>query len=336
MGIEEVVCRMEKAAMEELGEVFRDEESLKGFLCIVARFPEFSVKNLLLIHLQRPGCTALAGRKAWEAAGRVVKTGAKPVTLVLMDLAKFPGEEILRKIYCPVALYDISDTEGNAISEDEGLPDLLGGIKRATGYVVQRTEEKKGKGWVDEAAGRFCIPAGFSDKKCDDILLGLYLQGFYWKVCGEEVPGEIKTLVRYLLVLRFELDTSDISFLQIASLYGKGQRVLLEKLEQVQKHYCEALDKITGMHRFGLDEISYLNNLLTGLDMESLESKLEKQEHPVLESEAEEEMREIFRNVLCRVDARELEGICEMVQRRELFSYPPVTAHLTQMVSTTL
>ena len=331
MGIEEVVYRMESTAMNELGKVFLNEENLKGFLLIAVRFPEFSVKNLLLIHLQRPGCMVLAGRKAWEAVGRKVRAGGKPVTLVLLDLVRFPGEEMLWKIYCPVALYELADTEGCGMAEAggmDGLPDLLAGIKRATGYVIQRTEEKKGKGWIDEAAGRFCIPAGFSDKKCDAVLLGLYLQGFYWKNCGEDVPGDVKTLTRYLLALRFELDVSDISFLQIASLYGGEPEILLEKLEQVQRHYCLAFEQITGMHRFGMDEISYLNNLLVDSDMESLGKRLEDREHPVLEPEAEREMRKIYERVLCRADEGELERICEKVRRRELFCYPPVVVHL--------
>lgn len=328
MGIEEVVYRMERVAMEELGKVFRDEESLKGFLRIAAGFPEFSVKNLLLVYLQRPECTVLAGRKAWEAVGRKVRAGGKPVTLALMDLVRFPGEEMLRKIYCPVALYELADTEGSGLPKADGLPDLLAGIKRATGYVVQRTEEKKVKGWTDEAAGRFCIPAGFSDKKCDAVLLGLYLQGFYWKNCGEDVPGDVKTLTRYLLALRFELDVSDISFLQIAPLYGEEPVVLLEKLEQVQRHYCETFDRITGMHRFGMDEISYLSNLLADPDRESLRKRLEDREHPILEPEAEEEMREIYEKVLCRADVGELERICEKVRRRELFCYPQEVVHL--------
>ena len=331
MGIEEVVYRMERVAMEELEKVFRDEKSLKGFLCIAAGFPEFSIKNLLLIHLQRPECTTLAGRKAWEAAGRRVRPGGEPVTLVLMDLVRFPGEELLWKIYCPVALYELADTEGSGLAEAEGadgLPDLLAGIKRVTGYVVQRTEEKRGKGWIDEAAGRFCIPAGFSDKKCDAVLLGLYLQGFYWKNCGEDVPGDVKTLTRYLLALRFELDVSDISFLQISPLYGGEPGVLLEKLEQVQRHCSAAFDQIMGMHRFGMDEISYLNNLLIDPDMESLGERLEDREHPVLEPEAEGEAREIYERVLCRADEGELERICEKVRRRELFCYPPVVVHL--------
>lgn len=324
MGIEEIVYRMEGAAMEELGKVFRDEESLKDFLRIAAGFPEFSVKNLLLIHLQRPECTALAGRKAWEAVGRMVRAGVKPVTLVLMDLVRFPGEEMMRKIYCPVALYDISDTEGSGLPETDGMPDLLAGIKRATGYIVQRTDEKKGKGWVDEAAGRFCIPAGFSDKKCDAVLLGLNLQSFYWKRCGEEVPGDVKTMTRYLLALRFELDESDISFLQIAPLFGKEPEVLLEKLELLQKHYCGAFDQITGTHRLGMDEISYLNNLLTEPDMGSLKNRLEDGKHPILEPEAEEEMWEIYRNVLCRADEEMFKRIYEKVQKRALYAYPPV------------
>ena len=331
MGIEEVVCRMEKTAMEELGKVFLNEENLKGFLGIAARFPEFSVKNLLLIHLQRPGCMELAGRKAWEAVGREVRAGGKPVTLVLMDLVHFPGEEMLWKIYCPVALYELADTDGCGMAEVGGMggmPNLLAGIKRATGYVVQRTEEKKGKGWIDEAAGRFCIPAGFSDKKCDAVLLGLYLQGFYWKNCGEDVLGDVKTLTRYLLALRFEMDVSDISFLQIASLYGGEPEILLEKLEQVQGHYCKIFEQITGTHRFGMDEISYLNNLLVDSDMESLGKRLEDREHPVLEPEAEKEMREIYERALHRADAVELEQICEKVRRRELFCYPPVVVHL--------
>lgn len=330
MGIEEIVYRMEGAAMEELGKVFQDEKSLKGFLRVTARFPEFSVKNLLLIHLQRTECTALAGRKAWEAAGRTMRAGVKPVTLVLMDLVHFPGEEMMRKIYCPVALYDISDTEGSELPETDGMPDLLAGIKRATGYIVQRTEEKKGKGWVDEAAGRFCIPAGFSDKKCDAVLLGLYLQSFYWKRCGEEVSGDVKTMTRYLLTLRFELDESDISFLQIAPLYGKEPGVLLGKLELLQKHCNAAFDWITGTHRLGMDEISYLNNLLTEPDMVNLKSRLEDREHPILEPEAEEEMWEVYRDVLCRADEEMLMRLCEKVQRRALFTYPPTVVYLKE------
>jgi hypothetical protein len=56
-------------------------EGLKGYLAAMARFPRYSLHNILLIMAQRPGATRVAGYHTWNSLGRQVHRGVKGILI---------------------------------------------------------------------------------------------------------------------------------------------------------------------------------------------------------------------------------------------------------------
>jgi hypothetical protein len=56
-------------------------EQLKRYLAAMAKFPRYSLYNILLILAQRPETVRVAGYRTWQSLGRVVKRGAKGILI---------------------------------------------------------------------------------------------------------------------------------------------------------------------------------------------------------------------------------------------------------------
>jgi hypothetical protein len=56
-------------------------DELKNYLAAMARFPRYSLQNILLIVAQRPDATRVAGYHTWNKLGRQVNRGAKGVLI---------------------------------------------------------------------------------------------------------------------------------------------------------------------------------------------------------------------------------------------------------------
>lgn len=57
-------------------------ENLKRLLEVSARFHDYSFNNQLLIAMQRPDATRVAGFRAWKKLGRFVKKGEKRIAII--------------------------------------------------------------------------------------------------------------------------------------------------------------------------------------------------------------------------------------------------------------
>ena len=86
------------ATLTEQVSAIRTGEDWQRWLQVAARFPSYSLNNLLLIAAQRPDATAVAGFGAWKALGRQVDKGAKGIAILAPILrrpttADPPGEQ---------------------------------------------------------------------------------------------------------------------------------------------------------------------------------------------------------------------------------------------------
>ncbi|HLH09488.1 MAG TPA: ArdC family protein [Terriglobales bacterium] len=80
-------------AAEALDSLIKDleagySEALKNYLGVMARFHQYSWNNCLLIALQRPGATRVAGFHAWHKLGRFVRKGEKGIAILAPVLEK--------------------------------------------------------------------------------------------------------------------------------------------------------------------------------------------------------------------------------------------------------
>ncbi len=103
-----------------------ESEQLKAYLAMLGRFHRYSVGNVLLIAMQQPGATKVAGFRAWQRLGRQVKEGEKgiriyaPIVWRKKDSEQGSkegddAEELVR--FRSVCVFDVAQTEGKPLPE---------------------------------------------------------------------------------------------------------------------------------------------------------------------------------------------------------------------------
>lgn len=87
-------------------------DRLERYLEFSARFHRYSVHNQLLIYMQRPQATFVAGYRKWQAMGYQVAKGEKGIRILAPRIkeVKDPESEGVRQIvyFVPVSVFDIS------------------------------------------------------------------------------------------------------------------------------------------------------------------------------------------------------------------------------------
>ena len=127
------VRKMASQAIEELSMALDDghSESLKAYLAMLGRFHRYSIGNVLLIGMQRPCATRVAGYRTWLRLGRQVREGQRAIRILApiryRSRAKRGGreneseqkddrtEEVLA--FKPAAVFDVSQTDGEPLAE---------------------------------------------------------------------------------------------------------------------------------------------------------------------------------------------------------------------------
>ena len=120
-----------KVARETLERLIRDveagiSETLKQYLKAMGRFHRYSVGNAILIQLQRPDATHVAGFRAWQRLGRHVKKGEHGIAIMAPILCR---RKVRRKgrddgkdvddetvsTFRTAYVFDISQTDGKPL-----------------------------------------------------------------------------------------------------------------------------------------------------------------------------------------------------------------------------
>jgi antirestriction protein ArdC len=108
----------------------------KRMLQVVSKFHRYSFNNHLMIFIQRPDATVVAGFNRWKSLGRHVKKGQKGIAIFAPCKYKTKvetesgDEKSVQQIrgFRVVHVFDISQTEGNALPDlDAVRPKLLDG-----------------------------------------------------------------------------------------------------------------------------------------------------------------------------------------------------------------
>lgn len=127
MNNEEAIKRAE-AGIDELAHALEQgrSETLLRFLEFQARFHNYSFRNCLLVALQNPEATYVAGFARWKQLGRFVKKGEKGMMILAPLISRRKSEdegdesgEAVRKVrgFRTVHVFDVSQTEGAPLPE---------------------------------------------------------------------------------------------------------------------------------------------------------------------------------------------------------------------------
>ena len=111
-------------------------DKFADYLCTMSRFHRYSANNVMLIHMQMPGATHVAGFNKWrDQFGRHVVKGAKSIKIIAPTPFKKKIEEIKRD---PDTQAPVLDKDGKAIMEEKEIQIPM--FKVVSVFDVSQTE----------------------------------------------------------------------------------------------------------------------------------------------------------------------------------------------------
>lgn len=104
-------------------------EQLRQYLAVMGRFHRYSWANQLLIAVQRPGATRVAGYRAWQKLNRQVRKGERGLRILAPIIRRASGSDAKATDpaaghdedrvcgFRSVAVFDVSQTDGEPLPE---------------------------------------------------------------------------------------------------------------------------------------------------------------------------------------------------------------------------
>jgi hypothetical protein len=207
----DAVMKQLKAGVEGI----QDSYQFRLFLTTMAKFHDYSIGNQILIMLQKPEATRVAGFNTWKDLGRYVKKGEKGIAIlapVMPPKAKATcpgcGAEVPRTAkFCPecghgleigveidqprffrvVHVFDLGQTEGDPLPEFE-VPVLTGEVNE--GLFTRLLDLMKSRG----------VGVSFEPRPHQDPgIKGQYSHGEIWVRPEEPRAQQLKTLVHEIV-----------------------------------------------------------------------------------------------------------------------------------------
>lgn len=147
------------AAVDEL----RSSDGWSRWVRTRAKFRKYSLNNQLLIALQRPDATHVAGFKTWLSLGRTVRKGEKSIAIMAPRTYKERDEdtgEIVRRVYFrSVPVFDIAQTDGDPLPEPPAHGEVTGdthahylpvltAFAQSIGWTVEFGDTGEAGGWA--------------------------------------------------------------------------------------------------------------------------------------------------------------------------------------------
>jgi len=140
-GIDELIRALEQGK----------SETLVKYLEFLGKFHEYSFRNCLLIAMQRPDATHVAGFHRWKELGRFVKKGEKGIMILAPIVRRRKAKEDATEVSCDeeetqavcgfraVHVFDVSQSEGQELPEFNRIDGDPGAkLQRLVAVVAER------------------------------------------------------------------------------------------------------------------------------------------------------------------------------------------------------
>lgn len=254
-------------------EEVKTSDKFRNWLDTMSRFPNYSFNNIMLIYLQKPHATLVAGYGKWKQMGRQVNRGEKGITIIApvpyTDTVSIPKtdpatnkqmydqngnpvmvkKEISRMSFRQVKVFDISQTSGRELptiateldGTVEGYQMMIEALKQASPVRVDFGKiEGRANGYFLPEENRIMIRDDMSEQQTVKTLIHemahavLHAQN---EENRDRQTEEIETEgTAYAVCRHYGIDTSDYSFGYITGWsLGHDAEFLRASLERIPK-----------------------------------------------------------------------------------------------------
>lgn len=244
------------------------------YLSTLSRFHRYSFRNSMLIYLQNPDATRVAGFNAWKTLGRSINKGEKGLQILAPSPYKITidathdengnllpepvKKQVQRMAFKVTYVFDVSQTSGKELPElahrltgDVGKYDhLMAALQKISPYPIAFDEIARAgtNGFCDYEAQRIVIRKGVSQEQAvkttvheiAHALLHSNKTGLERDRQAFEVQAES---VAYVVCQHFGIDSSQYSFGYVAGWSGSVQLEVLEQsLTVIQNGALQIID----------------------------------------------------------------------------------------------
>lgn len=263
------VAEITKKLEQGVEQMFNSEE-FGRYLTFMAKFHNYSVNNCILIWMQKPDATLVAGYKAWQNKfKRQVKKGEKGITILAPCSRKYKkmvededGRQVEREFsyttFRATSVFDVSQTDGEDLpsicneldGSVEGYADLIERLEKIAPVPVVFEEIGGGaKGYFRE--GKIAIRQGMSEAQTVKTMVHEITHAMLHKKGGEQAEAdrhekEVQAeSVAYTVCSYLGIDTSEYSFGYVTG-WSKGKKAkeLTASIEVIRRTASQIIDGI--------------------------------------------------------------------------------------------
>lgn len=286
--LKEIIDQLEQGIKELM-----ESDKYKEWLNVISCFHNYSNRNTILIALQNPYATKVAGYAAWKKMNRNVKKGEKGIKIIapcpvkvvkesqVFDAMGKPkldedGKPIITKkegqimYFKPVSVFDISQTEGDELPVI--AKDITGDVENFEAFsaalesvspvpIIFKEIPGEANGYYDSRTQMIAIKKNMSERQTVKTMIHEITHSKLHKDKKDDKDKNTKEIeaesVAYTVCKHYGLDTSEYSFGYVAS-WSKEKEMeeLKNSLETIRN---TASDIITDVDKY-FKEISKTRN----------------------------------------------------------------------------
>lgn len=231
-----------------------NSEGWLEYLKTLSRFHNYSYNNCILILMQCPDASRVAGYKTWKSMGRQVKKGEKAISIIApcphkkrVEYLNEDGEKELKEVtfntYKAVPVFDISQTDGKELPVVcKSLTGEVDGYERmrevlaAVAPVPVKDEDIQGSanGYYSFAEKRIAIKKGMSEAQTIKTTVHEIAHSMMHTEKSDRDQAEVEAeSVAFTVCNYFGIDSGDYSFGYLATWGDKD--ILKKSLTAIQK-----------------------------------------------------------------------------------------------------
>ena len=271
--IEDITKKLEQGVKDLF-----EGENYHNFLVTMSKFYNYSFNNCLLIAMQMPEATRVAGYKSWQTNfKRNVKKGEKAIKILAPIPKKFvkvveledgsvEEKEINYMRFRAVPVFDISQTEGEELPEIckmldgsvEGFEEVIKRVQDASPVDVEYKEIEGGaNGYYSHDTNSIVVDERLSEQqKVKTLIHEIAHAILHNKEDGAEKEADKRTRevqaesVAYTVASYLGIDTSEYSFGYVAGWSaGKDAKELVESMDVIRNTAKMIIENIEGTHK---------------------------------------------------------------------------------------